>query len=62
MKMIQRTEVDEDGEGTLTMTAAELLFIAIEEAPAITLDLERGRARLGENSGFGFFSGASIAK
>jgi hypothetical protein len=37
-----KTEVDKDGEGTSAMTAAELLVIVGEEAPAITLDLERG--------------------
>jgi hypothetical protein len=42
----------EDGEGMPTTTAAELLVIAGKESPAIALDLERGRARLGNNGRF----------
>jgi hypothetical protein len=42
----------EDGEGMPTTTAAELLVIAGKESHTIALDLERGRARLGNNGRF----------
>jgi hypothetical protein len=42
-----RREGGKEGEGTLVKTTAELLVTADEEAPDITLDLRRGRGRLG---------------
>jgi hypothetical protein len=42
-----RTEVGEDGEDTPAAATTELLVIASEEAPAITLDLGRGSSWLG---------------
>jgi hypothetical protein len=43
-----RTEIGKEGEGTPAKTAAELLVTVGEEAPAIALDLQRGRGRLGD--------------
>jgi hypothetical protein len=50
-----RTEVGEEGEGTPVKAAAELLIIAGAQAPAMALDLRRGRAQLGGKWRFGFW-------
>jgi hypothetical protein len=57
-KNIYQHKGRQDGEGHPTTTIAELLVIATEEAPTITLDLEREKSStwggVGGDGGFGF--------